>query len=267
MNLLHRHRILACNLGRDGVTLVELLVATVLSSLLILIAVVLLGSATDSWKDSSAAADTLGDGRSAMLIMRRDFANRLRDTPVFVDPRVNSLDGLKSNVMAFFTVLPRSLRDPDVDRGDVGLVAYYTAFTPDAAGGSSPKLHRAQLSPAEVWAKVESGGWEPNYVPNPVADEASGRAEIVASNVLQFAVTGLVQDDSGAIFPVPPSITSDTITAAGIELVLRVVEPAAAVRLMTEGDWTGTTPVSDSLFDDDGETNDDAAVRTFRVRF
>lgn len=267
MNTYCGNRLRVNKASRDGVTLVELLIATVLSSLLVLIAVALLGNATDSWKDSADSADTLSDGRSAMLIMRRDFSNRLRDTPVFVDPRVNSLDGLKSNVMAFFTILPRSMRDPDIDRGDVGLVAYYMAFTPDVAGGSSPKLFRAQLSPSEVWEKVESGDWDPNYVPDPVADEVSGRAEIVASNVLQFAVTGLVQDESGAIFPVPPSITSDTITAAGIELVLRVVEPIAAVRLETEEDWSGTTAVSDSLFDDDGETNDDAAVRTFRVRF
>lgn len=255
-------------MSRDGLTLVELLVATVISSLVILIAVAALGSAADTWRHSQASVDTLSDGRAAMLVMRRDFENRLRDTPVFVDPRVNALDGLPSNVMAFFTVLPRSLRDPNVDRGDVGSVAYYVAFTPDAVGGrSSPKLFRAQLSPSEVWAKVESDGWEPAYVPDPIVDEASGRAEIVASNVLQFAVTGLVQDESGAIFPVPPSITSDTVTAAGIELVLRVVEPGAAARLVSEGDWSGTTAVSDSLFDDDGDTNDDAAVRTFRVRF
>ena len=252
---------------RAGLTLIELLVAAALSSLLILMAVVTLGGATDAWKDSNSAADALGDGRAAMLILRRDFANRLRDTPVYVNPRVDSPDGLNSNVLAFYTALRPGAREPGVDRGNIGMVAYYRAFTPDLRGGESPKLFRVQISPQEVWRDAEAAGWDPVFSPDPIADEASGRSELVAANVLQFAVTGLVQGEDGEIIPVPATITSDKIEAAGIDLLLRLVESGPAARLLSADDWAGNSDVSATLFDRDGDTNDDKGVRTFRARF
>ncbi len=251
---------------RQGVTIVELLVAAVLSSLLVLLAVSMLGSSADAWRESEASADTLGDGRAVMLVLRRDFENRLRDADVFVDPRVDSLDGLKSNVMAFHLTLPEYSRVDTNDRGDVGLVAYYVAYTPDIDGGSSRKLYRAQLSPEEVWARVSANGWDPKYTPDPIADEASGRAEVVASNVLQFAVSGLVIIDDGPITPVPESTTGFRIEAAGVEVALRVLQPLAAARMESEADWDGGTVASNGLFDSDDDTTDDAEVKTFRAR-
>ncbi len=141
--------------SREGVTILELLVAAVLSSVVVLVAVTMLGSSADAWRASESSADTLGDGRAAMLVLRRDFENRLRDADVFVDPRVDTLDGLKSNVLAFYLTLPEFSRVDANDRGDVGLVAYYLAYTPDVGGGASRKLYRAQLSPEEVSAAVQ----------------------------------------------------------------------------------------------------------------
>lgn len=252
--------------SREGVTILELLIAAMLSSLLVIMAVTMLGGATDTWRESESTADTLGDGRAAMLVLRRDFESRLRDVPVFVDPRVDSIEGLRSNVMAFFLTLPEFSRVDSDDRGDVGLVAYYVAYTPDSDGGASRKLYRAQLSPDEVWSKVSAEGWDPQYTPDPLADEASGRAELVTSNVLQFAVSGLVIVEDGPITPVPETTTGSLIEAAGVDVVLRVLDPLAASRMTSENDWEGETSASDGLFDTDEDTTDDAGVKTFRAR-
>ena len=234
-----------------GLTLVEVLVATVISSLLVLLAVTTLGRSMDAWKDFRAEAGMLSDGRAINLVMRRDFAHRLPDIPVYVAPSIDSLDGLRSNVVSFCTTSDGVVRYADVERGDVAMVVYYAAFTPDYMGKVSPKLFRVWLSPAEVWERMKKEGWDPIFTPDPTMDEASGRAEIVASNVLQFAVTrwGVEDGDNG------------------VDVILRVVESGAASRLKSKQDWSGETSVSDQFFDADGDTHDDAAVRTFRMRF
>ncbi len=239
-----------------GMTLLELLVAVVVSTILILALASVLGTTGGVYAETERTVESLRDGRAALGIIRNDMAGQIgpsRGLPVYHQRQDSTL----STRWGFFTAQSSKAQEKNRNPGDVCYVLYYTAVTADGNDRVSRKLYRHFLSSLDTIPLLKQEPFLPPAV-DPAVDD------VVAFNVLDFRCEFRRRDENGAWVEAK---TPEEIQMAGeMTVVLRVVTNEAAINMATEADWSpgGADPVG---VDFDADEDDDASASSFRARF
>jgi prepilin-type N-terminal cleavage/methylation domain-containing protein len=239
-----------------GMTLLEVLVAVSISSLLILALANILGKTSGIYADTEKTVETLRDGRAALGILRDDMAGLMGPETGLPVVYERNEAGFATR-WGFFT--SRSARAQEVGRnpGDLCFVWYYTAITTETNGRTSRKLFRKFISSADAIAILGAPN-PPTLTPDPLNDDA------IAFNVLDFRCEFRRRDETGTWVEVK---SSEEIPLAGeVTVVLRVITNEAAASLESEADWSPGGTGGEG-FDFDAEEDDDASARSFRARY
>lgn len=155
-------------LMRRGFTLVELLMAMAVSSILMVVLASMLQSSLTAYSGQQRRSSAAVESRAGLEILRSDLRSfcSLPDDPQRtgddVAPRFVHLPGesaLFSDRIAFLRQA-RAANSASVtatpDLGTLSLVAYAVGFTPDAGGRNSQKLYRRQFTPEETYVKLRN---------------------------------------------------------------------------------------------------------------
>jgi prepilin-type N-terminal cleavage/methylation domain-containing protein len=231
-----------------GLTLIELLVAVAVSSVLVLVLAGILGNTGDIYGDTTRQMENVREGRAALERARRDLAARLPGQPVYF----RRDDAKLETALGFFAALPARAQESGRNPGDVCFIGMVTAVTPDPGGGHSRKLYRQFASSADTLQRLR----ERDARPLP-ADP--GRDDVLAFNVLDFRANFRKRAADGSW-----QATTVPAEAAAVELVLRVLTADAVAAMEDPQSWL--PPGEPQLgFDFDDEEDNDRAVRTYRA--
>ncbi|MFM7180553.1 MAG: PilW family protein [Verrucomicrobiales bacterium] len=240
----------------SGMTLLEVLVAVSISSILILALATILGNTGGIYADTERTVETLRDGRAALGILRDDMAGFMgteQGLPVVYERN----DASFSTRWGFFT--SRSARAQETGRnpGDVCFVWYYTAITTESNGRTSRKLFRKFISSADAISYLGKPT-PPQLTPDPENDDA------IAFNVLDFRCDYRRRGTNGQWVVAK---TAEEIRQAGeVTVVLRVLTNEAAGSLEEAADWSPGGNTGEG-FDFDEDEDDDASASSFRARY
>ncbi len=234
--------------GAPGMTLVEILVAVTVGSVLVLAMASLLARASDLYARSDREMRVTREGRVAIERIRRDLVGRLASYPYFQRDETGP-----STTWAFFSAMPARAQETGRNAGDVCYIAYTTRVTPDRDGRFSRKLYRHFESSNDALARLRSH----LAVPPDVNLEMD---DVLAFDVLDFKVTFLVAGPDGK-----RTETKDPQEADTAVLALRLLTTKATAEMAAESDWS--PPGNERLgFDFDDNEEDDANARTFRMQ-
>ena len=239
-----------------GMTLLEVLVAVSISSLLILSLANILGKTSGIYADTEKTVETLRDGRAALGILRDDMAGRIG--PEAGLPVVYERDdaGLATR-WGFFTSRSGRAQETGRNPGDLCFVWYYTQITTETNGRASRKLYRQFISSADAIALLGQPN-PPVLAPDPANDDA------IAFNVLDFRCEFRRRADNGSW--VDAKTPEEILQAGEVTIVLRILTNEAAASLENDADWSPGGAGGEG-FDFDEEEDDDEAARSFRARY
>lgn len=273
-----------------GFSLVEVLVATAVSSILLVTLASSIHSATDVWTRHDRRVGMARESRAALDSLQNDlncYFSLPDDPDVVTDnswPRFQvdpGTDDLASMRLMFLTSsrLPTHERILP-DRGNLRLVAYAVGASVDGGGRLTQKLFRLHLSVEETQERLSA------YFLNgtPLISETewnsmaagSGEAEPIAYDVVRFAVHPLRALNTVVSRPTSvngvgkesaPWLTSSR--PMGVDITLRVASHRTASLLETADDWQGRGAFSHLLVGDPAtplDYKDDPEVVTSQVR-
>jgi prepilin-type N-terminal cleavage/methylation domain-containing protein len=184
-----------------GFTLLEILVAMTLLSLLIVLLMGLVDSATKLWRVNEKRVETYREARSALALIASDLANFYPSA----DPQHFMVDsGVDSGLgqIGFLAQLPSLAQETD-DRSALCAVGYFLAQgrVSDIGPKSTAQgwhLYRYLLSSNETFQALRNSPASPNlfpesaFRPREIADPP--RTEILARNVLRLVIRPLQQN-------------------------------------------------------------------------
>lgn len=266
----------------------ELLCATAVSSILMAALASMLVSSLDAYSSQERRTNTTVESRAGLELLRMDLRSycALPDDPARTDDdmlarflHVKGGSAYQSDHFAFL----RYARPPTAtiavtpDLGNVILVAYAVAYTPDIGGSSSPKLYRRLFTADETYTRLRAhlssgtpllsdADWDTILKPSASSSSSSspGGTPVAAGSVAEPVIFQLVQFLITPLKSVYPA-TGDTATANGIaalagsvawpeqaapvcvDLLLRVTNRSTAAKLGTEADWRGEGSYSELL--------------------
>lgn len=203
-------------------TLLELLVAISVLSILLVILLNIVQGATNLWRTSENKVEAYREARAALQVMSTDLKNILAstNTAFFRTNLTNSPN------LGFLATLPTSLQDTN-SLSDVCTVGYFRAYgdkspVAGASGRQSYNLYRYFVESNETFTNLTSSSgsvldWDSKKTP-----------EILARNILSFNPTYFVTNASGALTPwvqsasAPmPNVVEIQITAVNNERTMR----------------------------------------------
>lgn len=222
-------------------TLLELLVAMAVLSIILVVLMNVVQSATALWRSSENRMETYREARAALQVMASDLANLVPSTNT-AHFRTNISS---TNQLAFLAMLPQSSQGTG-DLGDVCAVGYFVGYgskSPIGAGSvQALNLYRFFLGSNATFSNLSNGS-----SPFPTSDfSVSGiNSEILARNILGITVRGLATNAAGFInwTQSPADPTPDLL-----EIELIAINNERANRLKSESDWEdfrSTTNTSD----------------------
>jgi prepilin-type N-terminal cleavage/methylation domain-containing protein len=203
-----------------GFSLVELLTAMVISSLLMFALFSLVGRSGTNYRLSQRKITTISDTRAFLQFIQNDLSTRVADTKFFWKANPNG-----SHEFAFIRA-----HDPEAmpDEGDLSAVLYYVAFTADGKKSGSQKIFRRLLDGAQTQKLIEAGAQAAFPARDPATDDA------VVYNVVRFQVKPLQRDAAGNLQNwVETSATAPSL----LEVTLDITDDFSAQRLVTEKTW------------------------------
>ena len=224
-----------------GFTLVELLVAMTIASVVLLAVFGLVDQSSNSYRDTRRQTTVLADARAFLQFFESDLRSRQPGTPYL------HLGIGGSVAIAFIRTRSYDERGPD-DLGDLSTPIYYVALTHDGSG-LAPRLFRRSIGPEETQEILESG---PTPALPPIDPEID---EPVLHNVLHFSATPLRRDRETRQL-VPLSEPGQRPEAVAVRITL--LDDHAASRLTTAEDWENLGS---------GESTLARQARTFRRTF
>ena len=286
--------------SRPGFSLVELLVTMAVAFILTTALLQMMVSSLDSWTRQEKQFSSQREGRAALRLLADDLnsiaaipdGGPLADEPAAVvgrsPMRFLLQNGTKESVsttrLAFLRTVKPSQRGRDTGRGDLRLVLYGLALTPDGgASGLEPdavsqKLVRRELSAAETYRRLEShrlqgqpmvfeADWaalESAQEPADAESRARARNAVLAHDVIRFDCRALERLDPTAVVP---SLWPLEKLPAWVEVRLRLTNRQTGRLLKSLPDWRGDGVRAVALTNGTPENDlDDAEVRTFTMR-
>lgn len=220
---------------RGGFTLVELLSAMGVASILMLTLLSLAGQGSRGYQQTQRRANIQAESRAVLHFMARDLSTRLPGTRWLRKDGDGVPGDPGHDQLAYFRVLDSAERKLDKDGGDVSLAVYQVRFTADRNGVVSPKLYR-RLEPSGASQEMLLQGKA--LAEMPAVDPA--RDEVVAFNVVSFRARLLKRGADGKWVEWKDGDSGEPVA---IDLELGLVDDNTAGRLRSEQDWKGQTPI------------------------
>lgn len=212
---------------RAGFTLVELLSAMAITSLLMLSLFSMVGQSSTNYRLTTRKVNTLADTRSFLHFFQSDLSARVSDTKFFWQD-----SGSGSHSIAFVRTAASSANT----LGDLETSVYYVAFTADDSKRGSPKIFRRTLNAADTQKLLESGNTAPFPAYDPAVDE------VVVYNVLRFEITPQQRSAAGDW---QPWLATSNTAPGQLQIVIELTDDFSAQRLMQESDWNRIASATD----------------------
>jgi prepilin-type N-terminal cleavage/methylation domain-containing protein len=231
--------------NRKGFTMIELLVAMAITSIIMLALFSLVGQSTASYTQTQRAVNAISQARAFMQFFGREISTQLPSTPLIHE--TGSGGGVEaSGKIAFVRAVSMDEEDA-ANPGDLNTCYYYVDYSADGTNGESPKLFRGVLGPADTQTLITAAGTTafPSLKP--------GTDEPIVPNVIGFEATPKYYagdpakpEDWTASSPQPPSL---------VELTITFIDDSSAQRFRTRAEWgrLATSP----------RENEKQLVRTF----
>jgi type II secretory pathway pseudopilin PulG len=246
----------AVALREGGFTLAELLIATAISVVMVVMLGWMLGSLMSSATHATERVDAFRDARAALQIMERDLRNILRtqwssgtaqpltlptayfalDNALYADPAGNN--PATGNQQLYALVADRTT----ASSGDVCAVGYYCRWD-----GQAYSLRRFFRNSADTFNAIQ-GAVSTGYAADTVLYAPDASDAVMAAYVWNLKIT--MYDSGGALVNIYPYIcdpnaaTPQTLPAA-IEISFNAMSPQAARTVMSvssnPNDWLDTT--------------------------
>lgn len=280
-------------------TLVELLTALAVSSVILLALMQSLTTATDSWTNQSKNFSSQREARTCLRLLTDDLAalvalpsTQFTATPppegaqtvprqrfLFTAPQGDHA----SARLAFLRTAKGRVPAAKASRGDLQLVMYGVALTQDGGASSaqgvwqSQKLIRRVFTPEETWKKVRAhleqnlplvsdDDWKAleQAAAPPAGSAKEAVNEPLAYDVVRFDLKPRV--DILTTEPAPNPWPEDRVPA-WLDVTLRVTNRATAALLKSREDWRGEGAFSHLLTNGTPlNYEDDREVRTYTLR-
>jgi prepilin-type N-terminal cleavage/methylation domain-containing protein len=213
--------------SQRGFTMIELLVAMTITSVIMVVLFSLVGQSSAGFTQTQRAVNTISQARAFIQFFGRELSTRLPDTPMIHEKGSGSGVGISDKIAFVRTVSIDEQQS--ATPGDLNLIHYYVAFTQDRANTESPKLFRGTMDPGKTQATLTSPGTPSLPAADPLLDEP------IIPNILSFTATPRYYDGS------PPVLTDWTSTSAAppsvIELTIRFIDDSSAQRFKTQAEW------------------------------
>lgn len=277
-----------------GFSLVELLVAMAVASILIAALMQSLLSASDSWSSQSKHVTAQREARTALRLLADDLASAMAlpaGGPLAEEPpgaqgapfrfwTENTGDRFSSSRLAFLRLARRMPTGSEAGRGDLRLVLYAVVLTEDGgASGLEPdarsqKLVRCEFSAAETFRRLQNHRLTSSTLFHEsdwrmLEGAAAASSEIatitvLAHDVIRFELKAL---QSLVNAGQPPSSWPEQQMPAWVDITLRVTNRQTGRWLRTLADWRGQGERADKIHNGTHDAyHDDPEVRTFAMR-
>ena len=217
-----------CSMFARGFTMIELLVAMAITSILMIALFSLVGQSTASFTQTQRAVNTLSQARAFIQFFDRELSTRLPSTPLIHETRAGGGVSAAERI-AFVRAISPDEENAD-NPGDLHTSYYYVDYSVDMANAESPKLFRGILGASETQALISDSTSTPPFPPaDPTTDEA------IVPNVLGFearpkyyAGDPAKAEDWTETSPEPASL---------IELTITFIDDSSAQRFRTRAEW------------------------------
>ncbi len=179
--------------GNPAFTLLELLVAMTVLSLLVLMLMGIVDSATKLWRENENRVESYREARAAMNLIASDLRalHASTNSNYF---RLETASGANDGTLAFLASLPLSAQD-STNRSDLCSVGYFLAEGPVsdfAQQGATPEtsynLYRYFMESNETFNRLASSPANPGFWPDEFAVDSDPRPEILARNIRAFRI-------------------------------------------------------------------------------
>jgi prepilin-type N-terminal cleavage/methylation domain-containing protein len=210
------------SLARSGFSLIELLVAMAITSIIMIALISLIGQSSSVYKESRNAVESLSDARSLLHFFEAELASRLPRTPLLTQ----TTDG-GPDILGY--IRAGSFDEQLVaTAGDLSTSVYYVAFSADAPNSVSPKLFRHHLDARKTQDLLEA----PAPPAMPALDPAND--EPLLHNVIRFEAKPKRQNAAGVYEPWTPESGGQP---AVIEITIEITDDSSAARFKSQGAW------------------------------
>lgn len=211
-----------------GFSLVELLTAMAITTLLMFTLFSMVGQSSTNYRLAKRKVNTLADSRALFHFLEKEIASRVVDTKFFLQTHPP-----KQSEFAF--IHTRDAQDSDAT-GDLMSSMYYVAFTADDSHSGSPKLYRRTLDGADTQQLIEAGDAAPFPSYDPTTDDP------IAYNIVSFKVQALQRDQSGEW----QTWNNTSGTAAEmLEITVETMDDFSAQRLTQATQWSSLADSTD----------------------
>ncbi len=222
------------NALRPGFSVIELLVAMAITSVIMIALFSLVGTTTDSYTRTQRAVNTVSQARAFVRFFENELSTRLPSTYFIRDSADSSGGPETSDKIAFVRTLSEDEQDvlaetTPPDPGDLGTAVYYVGYLDAPGDALVPALFRKQLGPRETQEAVITPGTSASF---PTTDPAND--EPIVLNLLGFHARPQFVNSAGAL-----EDWSGTSSAAPsvLELTIRFIDDSSARRFKTKADW------------------------------
>lgn len=254
---------------RQGFTLLEILAAATILSILMLILFSFFEQTTRAWQGSEKKIDAYREARAALYFLARDLQSMVVDDrlPLVWNQNWVGISGslapaAHADRIFFISRQPAGAQESGKNRGELCAVGYYLAYSPDLRlanddlGRASYKLHRYFYSSDDTWSDnvadpstgtlgiypllraLQEGPMGGSQRAQKLYRTAVGTAngdEVIARNVMDFFVTPM--DENGQeLAPWP-----ETKEPAVIDIELTALSYDTASKLSSQSEWEDTS--------------------------
>jgi len=214
-------------------SLLELLVAVSVLSILLVILLNIVQGATNLWRTSENKVEAYREARAALQVISSDLRNTLAST----NTNFFRTDLTNTPNLGFLTTLPLSSQNA-TSLSDVCTVGYFLKFDnksqlTNALGRQSYNLYRYFVESNETFANLTA-----NSTTALTTSFDTNHCEILARNVVSFNATYLVTNGSGAFTTWTQSVT--TPMPHVVEIQLTAVNNERTMRFgarSASGEW------------------------------
>ncbi len=285
---------------RHGFSLVELLVTVAVAFILVAALMQSMVSSLDSWTSQEKMFSSQREARAALRLLADDLASIViipSDGPLEQDPQAMAgrkplrllvqeapPNSVSTTRLAFLRTVKRVGKEADGGGGDLQLVLYGVALTPDGGASgveldaNSQKLLRREFSSSETYRRLEShrvGGqplvfesdWQQlENLPDPASPgvPVDGRNAVLAHDVIRFDCKPL--ENTMPNPPIAHEWPADQLPK-WVEVTLRVTNRQTGRQLKSAKDWRGEGVRAKAITNGTPDLyEDDAEVRTFSMR-
>lgn len=238
-------------LRRRAFTLLELLVAMAVFSLLIVLLMGMVDSGTKLWRENENRVDSYREARAAISMMERDLRNVLAKNSTnylrfnaAAFPQLQEADVQKNTNTAsavfFLSAQPASAQDLAANKGDICEVGYFLGYGNSSAGpvnsgiSKSMNLYRYFRSSGGTFSNLTNGS--SSLFTNVTITGAE--SDLLARNIKAFRLTPFHLNSAGNYVPY------DAVTHGAmpdlVEVSLTALNQDVSRKLLSSGDWINT---------------------------